>query len=420
MDSIFLNAIFYDKKGYIYSDERFFAAGRYFNLFIPLTLNELIPIPDDTILFHLPQRYPVVFDKNIQPLLLKDRIPVAAFIPPGYTQTLLCSYIKNREKNITLPLFSYTAVGSYKNKLYVAAIHIDKDKRHKISAFSDEIIYKNGEKLIKQFSKNRLIKHLVEMCAVKYRCPNARNFIMKRFEAPLPVSPKCNSRCLGCISYQKESSGVKSSQERLNFVPTEEELYEISEYHIKNVKRPILSFGQGCEGEPLLESELIAKVIKRIKRKFKQVTININTNGSRPYFLKYLFECGLDSARISLNSVQENLYIEYYKPIDYSFSDVNKSISLGKKLNKWISLNYFVFPGITDSEEEFEQFLKLLKRHSPSMIQFRNFNIDPDWYIESMNIRKPSKVLGIKNIINYIKKEFPHIRLGYFNPYIKK
>ncbi len=420
MKQTFLKPVFYDKRGNICSDERFIAAGRYSGSFTPLLLKDLIPIPEDTILFQMPGRHPVVFTENLQPLILEDRIPVAAFIPPGYTQTLLCSAVKHKKSEIILPLFSYTAVGMYRDKLYIAAIHIDKDIRHKISAFDDATISRRGADLMKLFPQNRLVAHLVEKCAIGYRCPNARNLIMKRFEAPLPVSPKCNSRCIGCISFQKNSSKVISPQNRLGFVPSEDELYEIAEYHIRNVRKPILSFGQGCEGEPLLEAERISNVIKRIKKRYKGVTVNINTNGSNPDALRYLFECGLDSARISMNSAQEELYTKYYKPVGYSFSDVIKSISLGKKLGKWISINYFVFPGITDSEEEFRHFHSLIQKHTPKMVQFRNFNIDPDWYLDSLNIKKTGRAIGIKKLITLLKEKFPFLRFGYFNPFISR
>lgn len=419
MSSQLIKPIFYSKDRKIITDERYVAAGRYHKSFIPLTKDDLIPIPEDTILFELPERKAIVFDKHLRPVMLEDRIPIAAFIPPGYTQTYLCPFIKSEKSKLILPLFSYTAVGIYKNKLYISAIHIDKDKRHSPSNFQDKEIASKGDKILKQFPSNRLFRHLVLKCALEYRCPNARNIIMNKCEAPLPVSPKCNSRCLGCISFQKSSSGVSSPQNRLDFVPDEEELFEVARYHIKNVKRPILSFGQGCEGEPLLQAELISRVIKRIRKISKSVTININTNGSNPYALKYLFECSLDSARISLNSAREELYTAYYKPIKYTFSDVIKSIEIGKKLNKWISINYFVFPGITDSESEYIHLRNLIKTYLPSMLQLRNFNIDPDWYIESCKIDRPKKVLGIKIWLKKLSEEFPFLRFGYFNPYLK-
>ncbi len=416
----YLNPVFFDKKQKIYSDDRFIASGRYHNLFVPLTLEDSIPMPEDTILFELPERIPVVFNKNLKLEGLTDRIPVAAFIPPGYTQTLLAPFIKKPDSKIILPLYSYSAVGYYRGRLFVSAIRVDRSKRHSMSSFDEATIEKRGKALLKLFPKNRLIKHLVINCAFNYRCPNARNLLLNRSEAPLVVSHKCNSGCLGCISFQKGSSGVKSSQNRIDFIPTVDQLIEVAEYHIENTKKPILSFGQGCEGEPLLSSDLILEAIKHIKKRYKNVTININTNGSLPDRLRMLFSNGLDSARISLNSAREDIYKKYYKPAGYSFEDVLASIHMGKSMKMWISLNYFVFPGITDSQEEYQAFRKIIKMYRPSMIQLRNFNIDPDWYIEKMEIEKPEKCLGIKKWLKLLSSEFPYLKFGYFNPYLKR
>lgn len=419
MDGRYLNPVFFDKKYEIYSDERYIAAGRYHRSFKPLTIEDVVPLPEDTILFDLPHRIPVVFKEDLYLLGLNDRRPVAAFIPPGYTQTLLAPFVKPPDSDLILPLYSYTAVGYYKGRLFVAAVHIDRDKRHSTSSFKEDVIQRRGKTLLRLYPKNRLMNHLIINCAFSYRCPNARNLLMHRSEAPLPISYKCNSRCLGCISYQKDSSGVESSQNRIDFIPKISEIIEIATYHIEHTKRPILSFGQGCEGEPILMADLIAEVIKYIRRKYNSVTINMNTNGSMPERLKMLFSVGLDSARISLNSAQRHLYDRYYRPAGYSFEDTLRSISLGRKMKRWISLNYFIFPGITDSIEEYQSLRNIIKRYRPSMIQLRNFNIDPDWYIEKMKIGKPERCLGITNWMKRLFSEFGFLKYGYFNPFLK-
>jgi len=54
------------------------------------------------------------------------------------------------------------------------------------------------------------------------------------------------------------------------------------------------------------------------------------------------------------------------------------------------------------------------------MIQWRNFNIDPDWYMGKLGITDPGECLGIKQIQELIKEEFPHLKFGYFNPSIER
>jgi len=50
------------------------------------------------------------------------------------------------------------------------------------------------------------------------------------------------------------------------------------------------------------------------------------------------------------------------------------------------------------------------------MIQWRNFNIDPDWYMGKIGIAETGECLGLKQMQVLIREEFPTVRFGYFNP----
>ena len=54
------------------------------------------------------------------------------------------------------------------------------------------------------------------------------------------------------------------------------------------------------------------------------------------------------------------------------------------------------------------------------MIQWRNFNIDPDWYLGKIGITETSELMGVKQFIELIKEEFPDLKHGYFNPPIER
>ena len=54
------------------------------------------------------------------------------------------------------------------------------------------------------------------------------------------------------------------------------------------------------------------------------------------------------------------------------------------------------------------------------MIQWRNFNIDPDWYLEQINVSEVGELLGVKQLQDLIKEEFPNVKYGYFNPPIER
>jgi len=184
--------------------------------------------------------------------------------------------------------------------------------------------------------------------------------------------------------------------------------------HLKVAPEAIVSFGQGCEGEPLLESDLIAKSIVRVRESSRRGTININTNASVPKKIETLCQAGMDSFRVSLNSTDQKFYNLYFRPKGYKFSDLLKSIAIAKKYKKFVSINLFVFPGFSDSARQIKSLVTFIKNTGIDMIQWRNLNIDPDYYLKNIPHKK-LKPQGVLCLLDTIKKEFPHLKHGYFN-----
>jgi len=180
----------------------------------------------------------------------------------------------------------------------------------------------------------------------------------------------------------------------------------------------VASFGQGCEGEPLTEWKTIEEAIKLIRYETSKGVINLNTNASYPDKIEQLLDAGLDSIRVSMNSARSEYYEKYFRPADYEFADIIESIKIAREKNKFVSLNYFVFPGFTDCRDEWKALEKLLISPGVNMIQWRNLNIDPDWYIEEMGMDFSSENIGIKKVMDNVRERFPEVRFGYFNPYI--
>ncbi len=106
-------------------------------------------------------------------------------------------------------------------------------------------------------------------------------------------------------------------------------------------------------------------------------------------------------------------------PVNYTFRDVVDSISLGTAMGRFVSINYFVFPGFTDEPEEVHALEPLLRQTGIDMIQWRNLNIDPDYYMDSMNWEGAGKNMGILTLLERIRENFPDLRFGYFNPALK-
>ncbi|MEN6439827.1 MAG: radical SAM protein [Syntrophobacter sp.] len=383
---------------------------------------ELIPLPPGSELFLLPERLPVGFNparKEFEVLSSDPFDPakqvraVAAFIAPAHTQLYSTAY-RTVPGAPLLPLFAYTAVGWMDGGFVVSAVRIDEDIRQDFRNFDPKRIERNARKRMEKERGNRLVQHLGK-CALTYGCPAARNLFMKRWEAPLPTSPVCNARCIGCISLQQRKD-LSATQDRITFVPTPDEVCGIAVPHLQEARRAVVSFGQGCEGEPLLQSKTLRDSVSMMRKATSRGTINLNTNGSLPEEVEALCGAGLDSIRVSMNSARPDCYAKYFRPRGYTFDDARRSILAVKAHGGFASINYFVLPGFTDQQSEWEALKRLISETGLDLIQMRNLNIDPEWYLDLMKTDPSEKLLGVSELIARLRDEFPRLRLGYFNP----
>lgn len=413
-----------DSKGNIVDFPELEMSGMSNGIFSQPALEDLIPLPEGSEIFTLPGRLPVGWDPSAdEPVLLEENPfepgsevqAVAAFMAPAHTAILTSSY-QTQEDAPTLPLFAYSAVGWYQDRFWVTGFRSDPDVRQDASQYKQTTVERKTRAVLKANRDNRLIQHLGK-CCLTYGCPAARNYFLGRWEAPLPTSPSCNARCLGCISLQP-SGCCPSTQDRIDFVPTPREISQMATQHLNHADNPIVSFGQGCEGEPLLQSDVIEKAVRLIRKSTDKGTINLNSNSSLPDSVERIAHAGLDSIRVSLNSAQELYYDRYHRPQGYTFSDVMQSIDVMKHKKRFVSLNYFLLPGFTDTVEEFDALCSIISRHKPDFIQLRNLNIDPEWYFTSLDFRSKSEAIGVQKWLRLLKTEFPLLRFGYFNPQV--
>ncbi len=385
--------------------------------------DELIPLPEGSRLFTIPGTPPMGFDRRSGRLTTRDRLPgswgggemqaVSAFMSPAFTRTLLPAADYGR-KGVQLPLWAYTAVGwcVEEERFYVAAARVDRNTQWQVEHFDDRKLDPLVRQALSENPKNRLLEQL-SRCAVDYHCFAAKNLFFRRWEAPLPSSPTCNSRCLGCISLQEAPDCCPSSQDRLSFVPTVEELCEIAVPHLQQAENAIVSFGQGCEGDPILQADTICEAVRQMRRQTDRGTINFNSNASIPAAIDQLAAAGVDSIRVSLNSVQEPLYNAYYRPRGYAFAEVIESIHRAKRAGLFTMLNYLVFPGVTDQPEEVEALVQLVEEAQVDLVQMRNLSIDPTLYWEALKVS--GEGMGMKAMLDSVKARVPRLQFGYFN-----
>jgi len=413
--------LFADAEGKIYDHPELLMLcrrGQEFGLPRP---DEITPLPAESELFLLPGRRAVGLDPETGAVEAIEETAVAAFVCPGFTSTGLAAYLTDKSPDApTLPLFSYTAVGYAAGRFWACSKKVDEDQRQVFTGISRRRIQDGGREWLNRFPKNRLVQHLMR-CALTSCCPAARNLCLGRFEAPLPTARTCNAACLGCLSLQPSDSGFPATQSRLDFRPEPKEIVEIMLRHGERESRPIFSFGQGCEGEPLTEAATIAAAIRGFRERGGTGTVNINTNASLPDQAPLLAAAGLDSIRVSLNSAREPLYTAYYRPKSYHFSDVRQTIIEAKTAGLFVSLNFLYFPGVSDTEEEFEALSGLIEDTKLDFIQLRNLNLDPELYLKLVgNAVQLGPAMGFVNFKKRLRKTFERLRFGYFNPYLGK
>lgn len=409
-----------DKKGKIV-ERRGFAlmADRGGRLFEP-SWDELAPLPAESELFYLPGRRATGLNRASGEIEELNETAVAAFAAPGYTLSATPAYAQD-ERAPKLPLFAYGAVGYGRGKFWICATRVDTDKRQVFSNIPAGRIEREASRLLKAYPRNRLVGHIINNCVRKYGCPAARNFALGRFEAPLPTSRTCDARCVGCISQvQTVGAAQTTPQCRIAFVPSAKEVAEVMRIHASREReKPIFSFGQGCEGDPLRNIDLLVESVELYRGAGGTGTINCNTNASSPEAVARLCDAGLTSMRVSLNSSRPELYDAYYRPLNYGFDEVRRSLAVARKKSVFASLNLLYFPGITDTEEELESLANLCSDTGVSMIQWRNLNIDPIWYRDYLKeFVSPREAMGLNSFMAALRERCPWLRYGYFNPWL--
>ncbi len=281
-----MKLLFADERGQVYEHPDLLAAVRG-----GLPVEAPQPLPAHATLAALPGRRPIGFDPARGEMVEVSEVrigrravrpsAVAAVLPPGWTRTELPAFRKLAVAPL-LPQWAYTAAAwdAASGRHVAWALHTDR-RRHwdpathstpELPALVEARLARDGNPLLRQLAR----------CALEYRCFTAQNTFYGRDEGAIPASSGCNARCVGCISEQPED-GPPASHERLLRAPGAEEMARIGIEHLALAPgRTMVSFGQGCEGEPLTRAREIAQAIREMRAATARGSININTNASLP------------------------------------------------------------------------------------------------------------------------------------------
>ena len=376
---------------------------------------EMIPLPNGASLVSVPGHIPVGIDEN-------DRLrhftsgagarkaqAVAALLPQGFTRTFLPASV-TPDQDARLPLMGYAAVGFKDEKIWVAAVKSDEHRKWHPCHYNTEGLPSRINRMLKKFPENRILKQLAN-CSLQYSCYTAQNIFYGRWEAGIPTMTACNAGCIGCIS--ESHIEVDSPQQRLDFHPSVQEISELGIEHLSHAQEGIISFGQGCEGEPSLNADTLSQAVVKIRQQSKQGTININTNAGYTAGINKLCHAGLDAMRVTIFSCGEDNYNRYHCPRNYRIDDVERSIQHAKEHSVYVSLNLLTFPGFTDREEELEALMDFVQRNGIDMIQLRNLNIDPALLFQHIPVG--GEVLGINQFIHILQEEMPGLKIASYS-----
>lgn len=409
-----LTALYADKKGEIFDAPGYQAVGRLGYEEAALKIEDMIPMPEGAVLAYLPGRAALGIMKNeIVPIHGKV-LAVAAMLPAGYTRTHVPAFLKHVDAPI-LPLYGYAAAALYHDQIYVAAVKSDENEKWHPYKYNTPDLKKKVSRIKREFMGNRIVEQLAH-CSLNWQCCTAENLFYQRWEAGIPTSPVCNANCFGCISLQP-SECCPSPQNRIDFIPTPEEIAAVGIFHLRNAPEGIISFGQGCEGEPSLSFENISQAMKLIRAETKKGMININTNAGFTKGIQTIVDAGLDSMRVSIISAIPEVYQAYYRA-NYTLDAVRESILYAKKHGVYVSLNMLTFPGLNDRPEEVTAWTDFIKSCGVDMIQLRNLNVDPDAFLEIMP-ECSGNPIGIRSFINALKRAVPNLMIGSFSHYKK-
>lgn len=407
-----MHIVYSDVAGKLFDSGRLRAVGRAGAEVTELKNEEWIPLPHGATMVSMPDTRALGIDpKNGTLTALPDAYcAVGALLPQGFTRLFLPAY--HRPFGLEpLPLFGYTAVSFHQGKFYVAAIQTDDPQLWDPLQYDTVDVEKRVRRMQHEHESNRLYEHL-ETCALHYECVTARNTFFERNEAAIPVSSTCNAGCVGCISEQDDASGFPSPQTRLTIRPTVDEMVDLMCHHLRTAgPESIVSFGQGCEGEPSIRAVDIAEAIRRTKAQVPTGYINMNTNAGWTVGIKQIVDAGLDLMRISTISALQDHYAAYYRPRGYNVEDVEASAFYASQHGVIVSLNYLVFPGVSDRREEIEAMIGLIARAGIRLVQFRNLNIDADYYLQKVPA-VTGEPIGMLNMMREIQSRCPSVRLG--------
>ncbi|MCA1933714.1 MAG: hypothetical protein LDL13_09065 [Calditerrivibrio sp.] len=148
--------------------------------------------------------------------------------------------------------------------------------------------------------------------------------------------------------------------------------------------------------------------IKEIKNEF--LTINLNITDPNNEHVKKVNFSDIDSISIDIESFNPDFYFKNRS----SFDNIIKLLEMAEKNYIFTSLNLKILPGFTDSSKEFEKMTEFINAFKINYLKLRHMAVEPDSFFSENNTQM-SEILGLKNMLKYIKKKMKGLKIGFFS-----
>ncbi len=203
---------------------------------------------------------------------------------------------------------------------------------------------------------------------------------------------------LDCV-YCEVGLTTKLTTERMEYVPYEKVVKEISEYMDNNPEPDFITFSG--YGEPLLNSR-IGDVLKFIKEKYPRLKVAILTNGTllsdkniRAEIMQAdvvlpSIDAATDKVFKKLNRPEKHLKVEKH---------IQGLINFRNEFDGEMWLEIFILPGYNDHNEEICELKKAIQEIQPTMVQLNT--LDRPGAIEGLHPATKEQLEDVKNKLDF-------------------
>lgn len=203
---------------------------------------------------------------------------------------------------------------------------------------------------------------------------------------------------LDCV-YCEVGITTKLTTERMEYVPYEKVVKEISEYMDNNPEPDFITFSG--YGEPLLNSR-IGDVLKFIKEKYPRLKVAILTNGTllsdkniRAEIMQAdvvlpSIDAATDKVFKKLNRPEKHLKVEKH---------IQGLINFRNEFDGEMWLEIFILPGYNDHNEEICELKKAIQEIQPTLVQLNT--LDRPGAIEGLHPATKKQLEEIRNILDF-------------------